>query len=178
MLPPSITSALSADYASLVSLFARRLGDVALAQDLVGDAFVHSLEKLYRNEIADPGRFSGFVYGVAFNLLRNHKRRICNRVNARAGESDFECLSSDASPYDELCDATIAQLIRDLVTELPSRRDRELVTRYCLREEEKSDLCRALSLAPQHFDKVLFRTRRRLQRLIRNKGLGMDDLVR
>ena len=174
MLTPSISAAISADYASLISLFARKLGDHTQAEDLVSAAFLESLEKLAKQQIADTSRFSGFVYGVAFNLLRNHRRRIHNRPEARASEFVLEALPSTAATPDEaLTQLALASSLRSAIAKLSSRRDRELVSRFYLNEEPKDDICREMGLTSLHFDKVLFRARTRLRRVVERYDL--DD---
>jgi RNA polymerase sigma-70 factor, ECF subfamily len=172
MLTPSISAAISADYASLISLFARKLGNLAQAEDLVSAAFLESLEKLAKQQIADTTRFSGFVYGVAFNLLRNHRRRIDNRLDTRAADFVLDSLPSEsATPDEELSKAALSVSIREMIQELPAARDRELVLRFYLHEETKEHICREMGLGSLHFDKVLFRARGRLRRIVERKGI-------
>jgi RNA polymerase sigma-70 factor (ECF subfamily) len=177
MLNPTLAATISADYAGLISLFARRLGDRALAEDLVNQAFVESLDKLAQQQIADPGRFSGFVYGVAFNLLRNHRRRIDNRRENRVSNIVLDNLASGASLFDQLFDENLAIAMRRIVTELPIARDREVVSRFYLEEHAKTSICADLGLSPLHFDKIVFRARRRMRRLMEARGIDLHDAL-
>jgi len=177
MLNPTLAATISADYAGLISLFARKLGDRALAEDLVNQAFVESLDKLAQHQIADPGRFSGFVYGVAFNLLRNHRRRMDNRRENRASSIVLDSLPSSASLFDQLMDENMACAIRRIVKELPITRDREVVRRFYLEEHTKPTICADLGLSPLHFDKIVFRARRRLRRLMEAHGIHPCDAL-
>jgi len=175
MLNPTLAATISADYAGLISLFARKLGDRALAEDLVNQAFVESLDKLAQQQIADPGRFSGFVYGVAFNLLRNYRRRMDNRRENRVSTAVIDTLSSGASLFDQLVRDRIAAQIRHIVAELPIERDREIVRRFYLEEHTKALICADLGLSPLHFDKIVFRARRRMRRLMESQGIERPD---
>ena len=177
MLNPTLAATISADYAGLISLFARRLGDRALAEDLVNQAFVESLDKLAQQQIADPGRFSGFVYGVAFNLLRNHRRRIDNRRENRVSSIVLDNLASSASLFDQLFDENLALAMRRIVTELPIARDREVVRRFYLEEHAKTSICADLGLSSLHFDKIVFRARRRMRRLMEARGIDLHDAL-
>jgi RNA polymerase sigma-70 factor, ECF subfamily len=181
MLTPSIAAAISADYASLISLFARKLGNLAQAEDLVSAAFLESLEKLAKQQIADTTRFSGFVYGVAFNLLRNHKRRIDNRADTRVADFVLDSLPSEsASPDEQLSKLTLSNALREMIQQLPAARDRELVVRFYLCEETKEQICQEMGLGSLHFDKVLFRARGRLRRIVERSGIysGPERRVR
>lgn len=175
MLHQTLAATISADYAGLISLFARRLGDRALAEDLVNQAFVESLDKLAQRQIADPARFSGFVYGVAFNLLRNHRRRMDNRRENRVSSTVLETLSAGPSVFDQLVRDKVAAQIRQIVAELPIDRDREIVQRFYLEEHTKAFICADLGLSPLHFDKIMFRARRRMRRLVESHGIERPD---
>jgi RNA polymerase sigma-70 factor (ECF subfamily) len=177
MLNPTLAATISADYAGLIALFARKLGDRALAEDLVNQAFVESLDKLAQHQIADPGRFSGFVYGVAFNLLRNHRRRMDNRRENRASSIVLDNLVSSASLFDQFLDDSMATAIRRIVSELPIARDREVVRRFYLEEHAKTSICTDLGLSPLHFDKIVFRARRRMRRLMEAHGIDSHDAL-
>jgi RNA polymerase sigma-70 factor, ECF subfamily len=177
MLNPTLAATISADYAGLIALFARKLGDRALAEDIVNQAFVESLDKLAQQQIADPGRFSGFVYGVAFNLLRNHRRRMDNRRENRASSIVLDNLVSDASLFDQFLDDSMAAAIRRIVAELPIARDREVVRRFYLEEHTKAAICAELGLSPLHFDKIVFRARRRMRRLMEAHGIDVRDAL-
>lgn len=177
MLNPTLAATISADYAGLIALFARKLGDRALAEDLVNQAFVESLDKLAQQQIADPGRFSGFVYGVAFNLLRNHRRRMDNRRDTRASSLVLDNLPANSSLFDQLQDERMAHATRRIVTELPIARDREVVRRFYLEEHGKAEICADLGLSPLHFDKIVFRARRRLRRLFEAHGIDSRDAL-
>src|ERR1700754_3226426 len=107
MLNPTLVATIGADYAGLLSLFVHKLGDRALAEDLIQQAFAESLQQLARDRIADPGRFSGYVYRVAFNLLRNHKRLMDNRTDVRADSATLDGLASDSSPVEQLCNDSV-----------------------------------------------------------------------
>jgi RNA polymerase sigma factor (sigma-70 family) len=177
MLNPTLVAAISADYAGLISLFARRLGDRSLAEDIVNQAFVESLQKLAQQRIADPTRLSGYVYRVAFNLLRNHRRLMANRPETRTSVAVLEGLATDTTPHELHTRNCIAQLVRRVIEDLPVRRDREVIRRFYLDEESKPDICRELHLSYLNFDRIAFRARRRLKALMEAQGLRSSDLL-
>jgi RNA polymerase sigma factor (sigma-70 family) len=169
MLNPTLVAKIGADYAGLVGLMARRLRDQELAADLVHDAFVESLGKLADRRIADPGCFSGFVYAVAMNLLRNHRRRMDNRVGARATQEP-DWLPSDASPHEQHHRDALARELRRTVEQLDAR-ERELISRLYLYEQARETICRDMGLSPVNLDKLAFRARRRLRALLAAQGI-------
>ena len=60
-------------------------------------------------------------------------------------------------------------MIGELMDELPMRRDRELLQRYIVNEEDKFALCREYGLTSEHFDRVLHRARVRLKELLEKR---------
>ena len=62
-----------------------------------------------------------------------------------------------------------------MLQELNSPRDREILVRFYLQEEEKDAICRDLGLEADQFDKVLHRARARLKELLESHGLQKSD---
>ena len=58
---------------------------------------------------------------------------------------------------------------------MPTQRDREVVKRFYLDEEDKDAICRDLGLSALHFDKVIFRARQRMRSLLEARGFRRND---
>lgn len=164
--PACAVAVLERDYLNLVGRFSRILRSRILAEDLVNDAIAESLAKLRARQIADPSRLSGFVYGVAINMIKNYRRRLCNRAEVQVGSAildtlpAFEDLTTDHDRRD------LATRVREAIGALPVARDRELVRRYYLEEEDKRSICADLDLSAAHFNRVAFRARQRMRVLL------------
>src|SRR6185312_15443561 len=70
-----------------------------------------------------------------------------------------------------------AGVVRRLLRELSSPRDREVLVRFYLKEEERGALCRSLGLTDLQFNRVIFRARERFRELLEGKGFGKSDLL-
>jgi len=158
-------------YPGLAATLTRRLGDRALAEDLLQQAAMESLSKLAADRILDPQRIAGYVYRVALNLLRNHRRKIDSRVELRASSSALEELASEGSPASDFSRELLVHYVRSVVNMLPAQRDREVLRRFYLEEENKQDICEQMGMSALHFDKVVHRARQRLRTLIAAQGL-------
>lgn len=63
-------------------------------------------------------------------------------------------------------------LLLEVLDQLSIPRDRELLRRFYLQDEDKEAICSDLGLSAQHFDRVLYRARQRMRDLIEEqKGL-------
>ena len=51
-------------------------------------------------------------------------------------------------------------------------RDREILRRFYIDEEDKDSVCRQLGIEPEHFHRVVFRARERFRGLAEKAGLG------
>ena len=138
---------------------ARRVMD-----DLYQDTFRLTIEKIRRGDPRDPERLPGFVAALARNLAIDHLRR-----RSRRKVEDVETAESFAdpgpSPLDRLLDRERAALARQVIDDLGSDRDREVLYRFYIAEEDKDVICRQLDLTSLHFNRVLHRARQRYREL-------------
>jgi RNA polymerase sigma-70 factor (ECF subfamily) len=162
-------------YPGLRSLLLRRIGDAALAHDILSDAIETTVRKLNAGQIRRPDEAAGYVYQVAMNLLRNHRRNAGNRPDRRADPAQLDSLPAQARQAEETLDRRIADRVRAIIEQLPTPRDREIVKRFYFDEDDKDAICRDLDLSPLHFDKVIFRARQRLRSLLEATGLKKSD---
>jgi RNA polymerase sigma-70 factor (ECF subfamily) len=163
-------------YPGLRALIMRRVRDPDVAMDILQDAAVTTLEKLRAGEIAEPRMLGGFLYRVAINHARNHLRK----EYVRQGDADalelLEAPESDGGAW-SLARRQWRELARSLLDELSVGRDRELLVRYYLHEEERDEICRALGLSETHFNRVIFRARTRVRELLEARGIAHADLL-
>jgi RNA polymerase sigma-70 factor (ECF subfamily) len=149
----------------------RRAGaDAAAADDLSQETFAMSLRKIRAGEIREPERLAGFLCSLARNLAIEHFRKAGSRRTAEMPESDFA--SPVPSPLDDLLRAERAAVVRKVLAELPSERDRQVLFRFYLDEEEKDRICKDLGLSSLHFNRVIFRARERYREVYLERMKG------
>jgi RNA polymerase sigma-70 factor (ECF subfamily) len=166
----SIGALIEREYSGLRALLRMRTRDPQLAEDLLNDAIVITLEHSADGRITNPDAIGGYVFQVALNLLRNHRRKFADRIDKRA-ELDDSIAGLSATEQFEW-----AGLARELINALPVPRDREILTRFYLNEEDKEAICRDVGISPLHFDKVHFRARERLRSLAEERGYSVEQL--
>jgi RNA polymerase sigma-70 factor (ECF subfamily) len=140
------------------------------APDLVQETFIIALQKIRRGELRDAESLTAFVKGVAKNVALNWVRRKAATVETDA-ETAPEPVASDPSPYDEVLKKEEAILVRKVLRGLRSKRDRELIIRFYLEEEDKGKICEEYGLSAGQFNTVICRAREKYKKLF-EKALG------
>jgi RNA polymerase sigma-70 factor, ECF subfamily len=174
--PVSHLSAVYRDFPGLRALILRRVRDPEVAADILQDAAVTTLEKLRNGEIAHPQNVGGYLYRVAINHLRNHRRKDRTAVSSAEGLEELHNTEEDPE-WERVGRPQWAAAARRLLKEMAGARDRELLMRFYLNDEEKEKICRELRLSPEHFNRVIFRARNRFRQLLERRGLGKHDLL-
>jgi len=168
---PDIESLILKHYTGLRLLILRRTGDPDVAADLLSEAICITWEKWQANRIESPDRIAGYVFQVAVNLLRNYRRTISNRPQSRVDASQLDEIPDEEMSRNRLIEQEIAAKVRKIIQSMSMPRDREILTRFYLQEEDKESICRDLELDALQFDKVLHRARQRLRKLIETHHL-------
>lgn len=174
--PASYLAAVYRDFPGLRALILRRVRDPELAADILQDAAVTTLEKLRSGEIAYPQNLGGYLYRVALNHLRNYRRK--DRSALSSPEALDELSASDSDPqWENVGTPQWATTVRRMLEEMPVARDREVLIRFYLDDEDREKICRDLTLSEEHFNRVIFRARNRFRELIEHRGFRKADLL-
>ena len=60
--------------------------------------------------------------------------------------------------------------VHTLLESMPVKRDRELLIRLYVYDQDKQEICRALGLDSLHFNRVLFRAKDRFMKILERSG--------
>jgi RNA polymerase sigma-70 factor (ECF subfamily) len=147
-----------------VSVILQRSGaDMTAADDLSQETFALALRKIRAGEVREPERLAGFVCSMARNLAIEQFRRVgARRISEMPGE---DLASSAPSPLEDLLRTERAATVRQVLAELSSDRDRQILYRFYLAEEDKDAICKDLGLTSLHFNRVVFRARERYREM-------------
>ena len=145
----------------------RRLGALPdFADDLQQETFRIVIERLRRERLADPAGLAPFLRGTARNLLIAERRKAARRRTWGDTGELAEAVASAPSPLQSVLLDEEAEIVRRLIGELPTDRDRQLLLRFYVGEEDKESICADLGLPSLHFNRVLFRARQRFKELL------------
>jgi RNA polymerase sigma-70 factor (ECF subfamily) len=172
-----VAALIERNYVGLRLLVSRRCRDAHVAADLLNEAVLTTWAKWQAGKIERPEQIAGYVLQVTMNLLRNHRRAVGERPEKRADATKLQDLPSDTEPGDETIEREIASQVKNVIRAMSSQRDRAILVRFYLDEEDKETICRDLGLSPLQFDKILHRARGRLRKLLESGGMGRADLL-
>ncbi len=149
----------------LTILLRRSSRDPSVAEDLYQETFRLALEKIRRGDVREPEKLGGFLAGLARNLVIEHYRRSAQRPTGSDDEAARSLADSATGPLERLLKRERIEIVRRLLSELDSERDRQILFRFYIAEEAKSLICADLGLGSLHFNRVLFRARERFREL-------------
>lgn len=160
----------------LTCILRRSTGSSAAADDLHQETFRIVIERLRGSGLEQPERLAGFIRRTARNLFLADSRRAVRR-RASAFDENVAARDPSPSPLGRVLQRERAQLVRRLVGELRTDRDRQILYRYYLAEEDKDQICHDLGLSDVHFNRVLFRARQRFRELLERSAASGQTLA-
>lgn len=166
---PGAEAELVARFGEGLSFLLRRwTRDHAAAEDLYQETFRLALEKIRHGEVREPDRLTGFLRSLAKNLSIHHYRRGSVRETREEdldAATDVSRDDEDAGQLGQLLRKEKATLVRRVLAELSSERDRQVLFRFYIAEEERERIRSDLGLSGPELNMVLFRARRRYREL-------------
>jgi len=153
-------------YSRCVKVIIRReVSDTAVADDLYQEIFWTVIEKVRQGSVREPEKLSGFVCGVARTHVMHHFRRAERREISTENEEAVHLPPCGPDQLKELLQKEKADLVWQVLREMPNERDVQVLIRFYIAEEEKEQICADLGLTSLHFNLVLHRARSRYKEL-------------
>ena len=153
----------------------KRTGNPHLASDLCQDALVVALRKLRAGDLKNRAALPSFVRQIAINVSIEHFRKERRYVHPRDGMIS-RYLSHNDHKSDEIDEQTVRMAIENALERMAVPRDREILRRFYLADEDKEQICEGLGLSHTHFDRVLYRARKRMRELL-NEHPQLKELL-
>ncbi len=146
----------------------RQLGPQEL-DDKVHDTFLVVVQAIRRGELRDPQRLMGFVRTIVRRQVAAHIDKV---VQIRREQIDLDSTIRIADPHgnpeEEAMFRQRADLIKSVLNEL-SIRDREILTRFYLREQHQHQICTEMDLTETQFRLLKSRAKARFGELGKKK---------
>ena len=146
-------------------IIGRIVRNESAAEDLSQETFRIVLKKIGDGDVHEPERLSGFICGVARNVAIEHVRRMRRFTNQiEIGDAE-QIRDSRPDQFEQLWHKERAEIVRRAISDLKAERDREVLSRYYIAEEDKDQICADLGLTSQQFNSVIFRALKRYKEL-------------
>jgi RNA polymerase sigma-70 factor (ECF subfamily) len=137
----------------------------SVAEDLSQETFRITIEKIRDGDVREPERLSGFICGVARNLAIDSVRKMRRATIQEEIGTAEHIHDSQPDQFEQLWRKERAEIVRQTIGGLKVERDREVLFRYYIAEEEKDRICADLGLTSQQFNGVVFRALKRYKEL-------------
>lgn len=137
----------------------------SLAEDLRQDTLLKALEKIRNGDLREPERLSGYVCSIAKFIALEHVRKLRSAVKVEDVDAAGRLLDSAPDPYAQVLQKEQAERVRRIISELKVERDRDILFRYYILEEDRDTICAALHISREQFSGIIFRAHRRYKEL-------------
>lgn len=151
------------------------ISDRSTVEDIRQDTFAVAIQKIRNGDLHDPERLSGFVCAIARNLAIGYHRRPSRRESG--AELPPTLAAGTPTQLDRVLQTEEAALVRSVLEDLNSERDREILRRYYLAEQTKEMICEVLGLSTLHFNRVLFRAKERYRELFLQRSATKGGMI-
>jgi RNA polymerase sigma-70 factor (ECF subfamily) len=157
-------------------LLLRRTRDDERAQDLLQDTLYIAITKLREIELDEPARLAGYLRGIAIRVALNDGRRRQREPYPMAVEAVAQVPGREPRQFDDVARDQSRAAVHKLLKSMPVKRDRELLRRFYVEDQDKDEICKALDLNSLHFNRVLYRAKNRFRKLLEESS-RVDDLA-
>lgn len=143
----------------------KRTGNRQISSDLCQDTFIIALQKLRAGQLRNPESLVAFLRQIAVNLSIEHFRKERRYIHQEDG-----IISLQPAPRDRKAERIdhrrARKMLNEVIEKLAQQRDRAILHRFYLLDEDKPQICAALELSAAHFDRVLYRAKKRMCEMI------------
>lgn len=147
-----------------------RAGDPNV-DDYCQDVLANVLLALRRGDLREATALGGYVRNAVIYTVQGEYRRR-QRRGEEGVQEDAEVAAATDDPVREAQRTQLGRAVTRVLAELPVARDRELLQRFYVDEEDAETVCKALGIDPGHFRRVAHRARERLRALLERAGFG------
>jgi RNA polymerase sigma-70 factor (ECF subfamily) len=155
-------------------LLMRRTSDQERARDLLQETLCIAITKLREIELDNPERLAGYLRGIAVRVAMNDGRRRKREPISMEVEALERIPANEPRQFQYIAKQQTASAVRTLLDAMTVKRDRELLMRYYVQDQDKQEICGALGLDSLHFNRVLFRAKARFKKLLEKSADGSE----
>ena len=151
----------------------RQLGPQDL-DDRVHDTFLAVAQAIRRGDLHDPARLMGYVHTVVRRHVAGYiEQTVVRRQRLSSLDDGLAVLDPGANPEAAVIERQERNIARE-VLERVSKRDREVLVRFYLREQTPAEICRDMRLSPTQFRLLKSRAKARFA-VLGKRSLSADS---
>ena len=144
----------------------RKSSNADIADEVSQETWAVVLQKVREGAINDPQKLAAYIVQIGRNQLIMYFRKNARNQGLDGQEASIEDQSIQSNAYASYESEELTASVRQVLEELDTDRDKELLIRFYLREEDKSKVCSDLGLSAEHFSRVLYRAKGRLRNIL------------
>jgi RNA polymerase sigma-70 factor (ECF subfamily) len=146
----------------------RQLGSQEL-DDKVHDTFLIVVQAIRRGELREPERLMGFVRTIVRRQVAAYIEEAVHRRREQAeADSGVHLIDHGSTPEQTAMDQQRRELVAGILNRM-SNRDREILTRFYLREQTQEQICEEMSLSETQFRLLKSRAKARFGEIGKKK---------
>ncbi len=131
-----------------------------IAEDVFQETWRVTIEKVRNGDLRQPDRLPAFIHQIARNQVVMYFRK---NSDTQETPDDNDLIAPGPNPEQALEIQRVQEYVRGLIEQLETPRDREILKRYFIKEEDKELICADLNLSSQHFNRVVYRAKMRMK---------------
>jgi RNA polymerase sigma-70 factor, ECF subfamily len=178
----SILQIIEVRYGSFVEVLKFLTRDNEDANEVLQAAILQVIEDISSKRIKVPRSIAVYVYSASIHLLHERRRGLTFIRKSAAGEGTAKDVpppvaEGESRYFETETECGLNTILSTVVGSLPTQRDRDILSRFYVDEEEKESICNDLVLSSRHFDEIIFRARQRLSEEFEQQGMQFRDLL-
>jgi RNA polymerase sigma factor (sigma-70 family) len=150
--------------AGLQLILMRLSRDVHLSRDLAQEVMIATLLAIRAGRVESAEKLPGYVRATARHYYFSHVRNL--PVQRQADAEVLAWRLSNPSPLESMEADELQQMAHQVLNDLASDRDRDLILSFYVHGRPKAELMRRFGLTAGNFDKLLSRARARMKGLM------------
>ncbi len=150
----------------LLYILTRKFSDLDICKDALQDTFIIVLNKIKNGLINDSTKLTAFIRSTAINSALMIIRKNKKYIDASDSNIINNLTTPELSSSEQIEQRQLATMVIDVINSLKNERDRTILTSFYISQLDKLQICQQLDITPNHFDKVIYRSKQRLKQLI------------
>ena len=148
----------------------RRVRDDDRARDIVQEVLAIAINRLRSRDLEEPERLAGFLRGIADNTIKSDSRKRLRDPVSLDIEAVAAIPDSHVLQYSAVAEEQVRSAVHATLADLKVDRDRELLMRFYVYDEDKDRICNELGIDRSYFNRVLFRAKARFRKCLEEAG--------